>query len=93
MYKTPNTKVTGFFSPVAKAVKKVGKKVVGVTSDVMSAPAKMKAGMSKMQADRDVDTMKRARAYDNAPDEANDGDAGRTRFMAQEVKDRLKKKK
>ena len=88
-YKTVNTKVTGFFSPV----KKVAKKVVDVASDIISAPAVIKQKIGKTQSDRDVDTLKRARAYDNAPDEANDGDAGRTRFMASEVKDRLKKKK
>lgn len=89
MYKTPNTKVTGFFSPV----KKMAKKVVDVASDVMSAPAKMKANRTMRQASSDVSVLKRARAYDKAPDEANDGDAGRTRFMAGVVKDRLTKKK
>lgn len=89
MYKTPNTKVTGFFSPV----KKVAKKVVNATANVMSAPAKMKAYKAGVQADRDVKVLKRARGYDKAPDEANGGDAGRTRFMAQEVRDRITKKK
>lgn len=77
--------------------KTIKEKITGVykgAGEVISAPVKMvKAVTSKIQADRDVDTLKRARAYDNAPDEANEGDAGRTRFMADEVRDRLKKKK
>ncbi len=75
--------------PLAKALKN---KIVGVASDAISAPARYKAFKSGVQANSDVSTLKRARAYDNAPDIANGGDAGRTRFMAQTVRDRLTKR-
>lgn len=76
-------------NPIAKALKK---KVVGVASDVISAPARYKAYKSGVQATKDVALLKRARGYDNAPDEANGGDAGRVRSLALDVKDRVGKK-
>lgn len=75
-------------NPIAKALKK---KVIGVTSDIISAPARYKAYKSGVQANKDVALLKRARAYDNAPSYTESGvtEAGMARSLAQDVKDRL----
>jgi len=70
----------------------VKSKVINTTANVLSAYPQYKAFKAGVQATRDVNTLRKARSYDNAPDEANEGDAGRTRFMAQEVRDRLTKR-
>lgn len=70
------------------------KKVIGVTSDVLSLPAKYRALRSKTQADKDVSALKLARSYDKAPS-YEDGTitrAGMARSLAQDVRDRLKGK-
>ncbi len=87
-YKTITDRITGVYTPIKKAV-------INATANVISAPAQIKAMRSKMQADKDVDTLKRARSYDDAPGRNEDGsvsDAGMARSMAMDVKDRLKKK-
>lgn len=63
-------------------------KVVNAVATIIAAPKIIKANRAESKANRDVSTLKRARAYDNAPDSANGGDAGRTRLMAQEIKNR-----
>ena len=78
---------------IGRAVTRVEDKAIDKLSDVFSAYPRFKAWKAGKQADSDVSVLKRARAYDKAPNEANGGDAGRTRFMAQEVRDRLLKKR
>lgn len=73
--------------PLAKALKN---KVIGITSDVLSAPARYKAYKADKQATKDVALLKKARSYDNAPDEANNGEAGMVRSLARDVKDKYK---
>lgn len=64
-----------------------------VVGTAIASPKIIKSKMVQVQADRDVAVIKRARSYDNAPDSANGGDAGRTRFMANEAKERIMKKR
>lgn len=66
--------------------------VINATADVLSAPAKMRALRAKQQADSDVSILKTARAYKNAPNQANGGQAGMARSLASDIKDRLAKK-
>lgn len=67
--------------------------------DIVDVPLQVKqykARTAKKQADSDVAIIKRARSYDKAPGQNNDGsisEAGMARSLAQDVKDRLKKKK
>lgn len=87
------TKNAGMYHSGVATLKK---KVIGVTSDILSAPARMKANRVIKQADSDVKILKEARAYDNAPNFNDDGsvtDAFKVRSLASDVKDRLKKKK
>lgn len=66
--------------------------IVGATSDLLSAPARLKALRSKQQADSDVATIKRARSYKNAPGidaKGNPTDAGMARSLASDVKSRV----
>lgn len=70
------------------------KAVVSVASDVMSAPARAYYSAKSRQADRDYNTLKRARAYDDAPNFNRDGspsDALKARTAADEVKMRRSK--
>ena len=74
----------------------IGKKVVGVASNVISAPQQFGAWKAKNRADSDVNILKKARGYDNAPDWNKDGslsDAQKMRSAAKDVKKRLLKKK
>jgi hypothetical protein len=64
-------------------------KIIGGVANALSAPSQIKAKLSKSQADSDVKTIKQARAYDKAPDNADGGRAGMARSLAQDVKDRL----
>ena len=41
----------------------------------------------------DINMIKRARSYDNAPDSANDGEAGMLRSLVMDIKDKYKKPK
>lgn len=71
---------------------KLKQKVIGVTSDVISSPARLKALRSKQQADKDVATLKLARSYDKAPQYDNEGNitrAGMARSLANDVRSRL----
>lgn len=87
-------------SSLEKALKSkisgVKKKVIGVTSDVLSAPARAYYGAKSRQSTRDYNTLKRARAYDDAPSFDRLGrpsDALKARTAADEVRMRLTKKK
>lgn len=96
MYNSPSTKVTGFFSPMKKAMKKTKKAVIDATADVISAPARIKAGMDMKQADKDVAALKQARKF---PKDAasfdlkgRPTDALKARTAADEVRMRRAKK-
>ncbi len=74
----------------------VKKKVISVASDVMSAPARAYYGAKQAQGARDYNTLKRAKAYDDAPSFdklGNPSDALKARTAADEVKMRLGGKK
>ena len=76
-------------------LKTIKQGVIGATSDVLSAPAKLKAIRSKQQADSDVSTLKTARSYKSAPSMSSNGmptDAFKARSLAFDVKDRLASK-
>ncbi len=96
MYNSPKTKLTGVFNSAVKGAKKVKAAVVDATSDVISAPARIGAAMVSDQATKDVKTLRRARAYDNAPSFNEDGtptDAMMARSSADEVRMRRAPKK
>lgn len=66
--------------------------VIGGVSDVLSAPARMKALRSKQQADSDVSALKTARSYKNAPTMDKSGTptrAGMAQSLASDVRTRL----
>lgn len=70
------------------------KAVIDKTSDVLSAPARMYYGAKSRQSDRDYNTLKRARAYDDAPSFdklGNPTDALKARTAADEVRMRRSK--
>jgi len=73
----------------------VKKAIVDKTSDVLSAPARAYHGAKQKRADSDYRTLKRARAWDDAPSfDRHTGmptDAFKARTMAGEVKSRYKK--
>lgn len=74
---------------------KVIQKVIGVAADAISAPAQYRAYKAEKQADYDVDTLRKARAYDNASNTNADGgpsDAFKARSAAEEVRQRLSNK-
>lgn len=73
-------------------LKTIKQGVIGATSDILSAPAKLKAIRSKQQADSDISTLKTARSYKGAPGmdmNGNPTDAFKARSLAQDVSDRL----
>jgi len=80
---------------ITKALGGVKKKVIDVASDVMSAPAQIKAARSKSRADSYTKALKLARSYDKAPsyDEKGVTDAGMARSLAEDVRDKIKKLK
>lgn len=59
---------------ISKQIKKIGNKIVDVTSDIMSAPARIKANNSKSKADSDVKQIKTVREMKNVPDEGDERD-------------------
>lgn len=72
---------------IKKIIKKVKNKVIDVASDVMAAPAMIKAHNKMKQADKDVATLKLARGYDNSQSD----NAVMARTAANFVRDRIKK--
>lgn len=75
-------------------VKGVKKKVIGAVSDTISAPARAYYGAKAARSGREADTLRKARAYDDAPDFDSKGaptEALKTRTMANAIRDRLKK--
>lgn len=75
-------------------MKKVIQGIIGVTANALSAPAQYRAYKAEKQADYDVSTLRRARAYDNAPNTNSDGgpsDAFKARSAADDVRKRLSK--
>jgi len=88
-------KLENIFHKSAGYASSAKEKIIDVTSDVLSAPARLKARKTMRQADSDVKILKEARAYDNAPNFNDDGsvtDAFKVRSLARGVKDRLNKK-
>lgn len=86
---SPKTRITGFFNPIKKAVTDVGGAIL---ASPVTIPGKIKA----KRMDRDIATLKRARAYDNAPDhdeQGNPTDAFKARSMADMVRMRRMPKK
>lgn len=78
-------------TPIGTAIRN---KIVGTTSDVLSAPTRAFYGYKRMKADSDFNTLKRAKSYNNAPDYNPNGsvtDAFKARSLARDVKDRLTK--
>jgi len=77
-------------------VTKMKNGVINATANVLSAPAQLNAKRNMLRADADTKALKTARSYDNAPDFNDDGsvtDAFKARMVAEEVKQRLKKRK
>lgn len=72
-----------------KPLKKIKKAVIGAVSSALAAPKTYKANRAIKQADRDVATIKKARAYDSSTSD----DAVRARTAAYIVKKRITKKK
>lgn len=70
------------------------KAVIDKTADVLSFPARAYHGSKERQANRDYNTLKRARAYDDAPNfdsKGNATDALKARTAADEVRMRRSK--
>lgn len=87
-YKSPKTKVTGFFSPIKKAV-------VNAAATVMSAPVVLSNKRKAAQANADADLIRKARSYDGAPSyEPGVGptEAGKVRSLAADAKERSMKR-
>ena len=76
-------------------IKKIKNKAIDVTSDILSAKPRWNVKEDIKQSTYDTATLKKARAYDNAPDfvGGKPTDAFKVRAMADEVRTRLKKKK
>lgn len=72
---------------ISNIIKKVANKVVDVTSDVLSAPARMNAAAAKTKADNDVAAIKTVRAMKGVPDK---GDQSDPLFRARAVVSNLK---
>ncbi len=81
-YKSPKTKVTGFFTPVKKAV-----------ASVISAPVVLSNKRKAAQANADADIMQKARQFDGAPSYDNGPtEAGKVRSLAEDAKARTMKR-
>jgi hypothetical protein len=79
---------------VLGALRKFKDKAVDVTSDVISAPSRMKSNMKIRKAESDTKILQEAKKYDNAPDfDGNGGvtDAFKARSLASDVRRKLKK--
>lgn len=74
-----------------KALGNVKKKVVGVASDVLSAPARAYYGAKGRQADRDTAILKLARNGKGAPQFS--GGKPTTAFMAQTMADEVRSRR
>ena len=86
-------KYTGKGGPVG-IVKKIGSKVRDVLENnpIASAVYSIREANAKYKSDSDLNTVKEARKYDNAPNRNSDGsvtDAFKVRSMRNEVKERL----
>lgn len=71
-------------------------KIIDVASDVLSAKNRLASKRKEQKYNVMADTIRGARAYDNAPDFDNKGkvtDAYKTRFMADVYKDELRKER
>ena len=65
---------------------------IGKASSVaVGALYNFKTNKTIKNIDKDIKTIREARAYDKAPDEADGGRAGRIRFMVGLIKERVKK--
>lgn len=72
-----------------KALQNAKKKVIGVTSDVLSAPARAYHGAKAKRADRDTAILKAARAGKGAPQFDSKGKPT-TAFMYQTLADEVR---
>ena len=80
---------------VREIVQKARAGTIGVTASALSAPQRVKSMMVSSRADSDVRVIKRARAFDDAPNFNLDGsvtDAFKARSVSWGVKERLKRK-
>ena len=78
-----------------KIIKRYKDKIQDVASTIMASPSILTSKMKQDRADRETTILKEARMYDNAPDFDDNGkpsDAFKTRVMAREIKDRIKKR-
>lgn len=62
-YKSPKQRITGFFSPITDKV-----------SDVISAPARLKANNAKKRADAEVAMIRLVRENRGKPDKGDESD-------------------
>lgn len=84
--------MTKFFTPAKRTARKIGSAITNVASDIMSAPARMKAKSQINQDTQDVKILKRAPMYDDAPNFDDAGaptDALKARTAAAVVKDKV----
>ena len=95
-YKSPKTKVTGFFTPAIEKAKEAGAKVIEGVSDAMSIIPRMKAARAMKQADQDVADIKMVREMKGLEDKGDYRDPlfrARANVAAMEAKAKLEKKK
>lgn len=74
----------------------IRKKSINATANVLSAKAQIKSKLSRMRSDADVKAIKRARAYDDAPNYDSKGrptEAFKARSVAESVKRRIRRRK
>lgn len=78
-----------------KKVDAIRKKAINTVANVISAPAQIKSKYIQNRADREVNIIKKARAYDNASDWNNDGTPSNAAFAradAAKVKEKILKR-
>lgn len=59
---------------ISDLIRKAGKKIVDVTSDVLSAPARIAADNARVKANGQIAQIKMVRDMKNVPDKGNESD-------------------
>lgn len=81
-------------SKILEVLKRFKDKTVDVTSDVISAPSRLKSNFKMKRAESDSKILQEAKKYDKAPDLDDTGavtDAFKTRSLARDIKKRIGK--
>jgi hypothetical protein len=87
-------KISTYNRKIKNIIKRSKKKATDVTGTIIASPKIIKSKMSIKKGAKDLKTIERARAYDNAPNFNSKGkptDAYKARSLAKDVKDRVRR--